>query len=177
MNVVGIDLSLTGTGIADDKGCTRIGFSLTKTATWQQRAARLRKLGVAIDIATQGADLVVIESPAYNQSNSGHALGELHGVVKVVLLQRGREAIFISAQQLKQFACDHGNAGKDAVLAAAIRDGSPATNFDEADAWWLRRMGLYAYRPDLRAALPKYRQKVLDGIRWPSIEERQVAVG
>lgn len=175
--IIGLDLSVSSTGIADASGTRTAGYSVKKDAHWSERAIRLQKLGVIIDRALKGADLAVIEAPAYGQSNAGHTLGELHGVVKVILIQRGIPAAFPTSQQLKQFACDHGNAPKDAVLAAAIRDGSPARNFDEADAWWLRRMGVYRYRADLYQALPQYRRRVLDRIVWPRLNMKEAVGG
>jgi Holliday junction resolvasome RuvABC endonuclease subunit len=172
MNIVGLDLSLRSTGIADATGTRTFGYSVKKHSPWTDHARRLKKLGTVIDRATEGADLVVIEAPAFSQSGAAHSLGALFGVVQVLLFQRGRTAIFIEPQKLKKFAVDHGGAAKDAVLAAAIRDGSPAKNFDEADAWWLRRMGQYAYSPD-RRALPLYRQAVLAAIRWPDVGEER----
>lgn len=173
LHIVGLDLSVSSTGIADATGTGTAGYSVKKDAHWTERARRLQKLGVVIDRALRGADLAVIEAPAYGQSNAGHTLGELHGVVKVILIQRGIPAVFPTIQQLKMFACDHGHAPKDAVLAAAIRDGSPAKNFDEADAWWLRLMGVYRYRRDLFQGLPQYRQKVLDRIVWPRLKTKE----
>lgn len=172
MNVVGLDLSLRSTGIADAHGTRTVGYSIKKNSHWTQYARRLKKLGTEIDRATDGADLVVIESPAFSQAGMAHSLGELFGIVKVLLLQRGRAAVFLEPQKLKKFAVNHGGAPKDAVLAAAIRDGSPAKNFDEADAWWLRYMALTHYSGNARAHA-QYRQQVLAAIRWPDLRGKE----
>lgn len=174
MNVVGLDLSLRSTGIADSSGTRTVGYSVKKGSHWTEHARRLKKLGAEIDRATQGADLVVIESPAFSQAGAAHSIGALFGVVQVLLFQRGRMAVFLEPQKLKKYACNHGGAPKDAVLAAAIRDGSPARNFDEADAWFLRRMALIHYSGHA-AAHSQYRQQVLASIRWPRIERGEMS--
>lgn len=174
MNIVALDLSLSSTGVADASGTRTFGYSVKKGSHWTAYAERLKKLGVLIDQVTKDADLVVIEAPAYGSANAGYSMGTLHGVTQVLMFQRHRPVVYVGIQKLKQFACNHGAAPKDAVLAAAIRDGSPAKGFDEADAWWLRRIATYAYSPD-RNALPNYRQSVLGAINWPSIKTEEVA--
>lgn len=171
LNIVGLDLSLSSTGVADSSGTRTFGYSVKKGSHWTAYAERLKKLGVLIDRATQGADLIVIEAPAYGSANSGYTMGTLHGIVQVLMFQRRRTVVYLGIQKLKQFACNHGAAPKDAVLAAAIRDGSPARGFDEADAWWLRRIALHAYSSDVQA-LPIYRQNVIGAVTWPNIREK-----
>lgn len=178
MNIVGLDLSLTATGVAKNGGCQTIRFKIVKNASELDKVARLRDLGRLVDRECKGADLVVIEGHSFNsQFSHAHSLGELHGVVKVCLFQRDIPFVLVPPASLKKFATGRGNAGKDEVLSAAIRDGSPASENNAADAWWLHSMAYFRYRPDLIRAIPQYRQQVLSSISWPVIKEKEEAVG
>ncbi len=95
--------------------------------------------------------------------------------MKVCLLQRHVPFVIVPPNKLKQFAVGKGNAPKDAVFAAAIRDGSDAVDNNAADAWHLRRLGVFAYRPDLVAGQPEYRKRVLASIQWPTLEVTDVS--
>lgn len=169
MRVVGLDLSLTSTGVADDEGTRSIRVKLEPNASETMRVVRLRTLSQLIGKACKGADLVVIEGPGFNAAYSPqHSLGELAGVVKVCLLQWGIPFVIVPSTQLKKYATGRGNSTKDAVLAAAIRDGSTAESNDEADAWWLRHIALAHYNGTASNAT---RRQVLDQIDWPRLKE------
>lgn len=169
MRVVGLDLSLTNTGVADENGTHRIAVRLERNASETMRVVRLRTLSQLVGKACKGADLVVIEGPGFNAAYSPqHSLGELAGVVKVCLLQWRIPFVIPTSTQLKKYATGRGNATKDAVLAAAIRDGSPAETNDEADAWWLRHMALSHYNGTASNAT---RRQVLEQIDWPRLKE------
>ena len=177
MNVVGLDLSLAATGLCNDDGPGVITYRMPHDATHYDRAHRLKTIGVHIDWMTRDADVVVIESP-FNSKFSSWQLGELHGVVKVTLLQRRVPFQMIAPKQLKKFATNNGNAAKEQVLAAAIRDldyGGHDNN--EADALWLRHMGLawYLHVSEGDVIAPKYRLEVVRSIRWVAPRERKAA--
>jgi hypothetical protein len=176
MKIVGVDLSLTSTGIADDSGAWVIKVVLQKNAPEWQRTERLRRMARLVDRACRGADIVVMEGPSYASPYGVHALGELHGVVKVCLFQRGTPYVPIPPKKRAKYATDDGNAGKVKVATAAVRDGADIYHDDSADAWWLRHMGLAHYLNHDEIA-PKYRRTVLESLTWPELEERQVAVG
>lgn len=177
MKIVGLDLSLTATGLADDDGTHVLRVPLPKHASEQQRATRLRGMGQLVDRRTRDADLVVLEGPAFGASNSHqHSLGELSGVVKVCLLQRGVTFVSVVTQHMKKFATGKGNADKDMVLSAAVRVNPEISNNNEADAYWLRCMGLAHYE-QRDFVLPEYRRDVLTVIGWPELEERTAVVG
>ncbi|SFN66904.1 hypothetical protein [Mycetocola miduiensis] len=145
--VVGLDLSLTGTGVAvigEDGIRTSLVTSKGKAdASLQQRSARLIDLCQQIaDLIPEGA-LVVIEQPAYSQTGGSHhdrsglwwlIVAYLHGIHHVVEVAPGT---------VKKFATGKGNAGKDEMLAAAIKryPGADVVNNNVADAVHLAAMG------------------------------------
>ena len=171
MRVVGLDLSLTATGVADKQGARVI-------RTGQMRGAeRLKYIGAQVDRICAGkdyleikADIVVIEGYAHDAKFGGPQQGELGGVVKVCLYQRGIPYISIPPKRLKKFATNNGNAGKDQMIAAAVRMKPEINNNNEADAYFLYLMGLAHYEQrDVIA--PKFRAEVLKSIEWPELKE------
>lgn len=171
VNIIGLDLSLTATGVAGDQKPGVISYKMPPQASELERVKRLKYLGVAIDKACRGANVVVIEGHSFGSRNThAHSLGELHGIVKVTLLQRATPFVIVPPSVLKKYACGKGNVGKDEVLATAVRDGFPGHDNNAADAWWLRQMGLAHYLNRDEVA-PKHRQVVVQAIRWPRIVE------
>lgn len=170
MKIVGLDVSLTATGVSSDQGSGVIGYKMPSPASYMDEVKRLRYLGVQIDRACRGADIVVIENFAHGKHQRAHQLGELHGVIKVTLLQRGTPFVLVPPAKLKKFAVDHGGAPKDSVFAAAIRDGFDGTDKNAGEAWWLRRM---AYEHYVQHPTTKYREQVLVSIRWPRLGREQ----
>ena len=77
----------------------------------------------------------------------------------------------LAPKQLKLLACSNGNASKEAVLAAAIRqldyDGDST---DEADALWLLEAALQRYGLEGRLeGLGEKRLAALEKVEWPSL--------
>lgn len=152
MNVVGLDLSLTHTGVAD-------GF----TGPWVIDPKKLRGIERVDFIANlilinmdERTDLICIEGYSFgSRSSQAHALGELGGVVRRDLWREGFTYIDVPPSTLKTYATGKGNASKALVLVEAVkRLGYDGHDDNEADALWLADMGarLAGYqRPDLPA--------------------------
>lgn len=168
MRVIGLDLSLTATGIATDTGTSTI---TTPKLDGMERLDRLRSL---IRVAAQDAHLVIIEGYAYGAGRSGgtthsHALGELGGVIRLDLYDRGIPHVDIPPATLKKYATGKGNASKAEILAAAIRRlGYPGADHNEADAMWLHAIGRDAYQLGL-PHVPLSHRAALDKITWPNL--------
>jgi len=151
MSIVGLDLSLTSTGVALDGGTFRIRPKNKGVERLRLIRGELQSFLADMD-AVECIDLVVIEG--YSFGSRGRAvfnIGELGGVVRVMLHEESYDFVEVPPTSLKKFATGKGNAPKDAVLASAIRAGFRGDNNDEADAWWLWKMG-YAILGDE----PKY---------------------
>lgn len=144
---VGLDLSLTGTGIAivDSAGIrTALVKSKGKLAdSLSQRAVRLADLTKRIiDVIPEFA-LVVIEQPAYSQTGGSHH--DRSGLWWLVVnrLAGFQPVVEVAPGTLKKYATGKGNAGKDEMLAAAIRryPDAEVTDNNVADAVHLAAMG------------------------------------
>lgn len=138
--VVGADLSIAKTGLA-----LSVGELVTITpAPGVKGYDRLRPMAQAVLSRCNPADLVVIEG--YDPHPRGALAliraAELGGIVRAGLNELGVPWLEVPPSTLKKRATGKGNAGKPDVVAAAIHDGGRPANDDEADAYWLRAIGL-----------------------------------
>jgi crossover junction endodeoxyribonuclease RuvC len=161
--VVGLDLSLSSTGVASPAGLERLkpprGMVGCPRIQWITRAA-----------TSYAADLYVIEGPAYSrQLGAGHheAAG-LWWAVRAELWQRDIPVAIVTPGGLKKYATGRGTASKDQVLAAVIRRYAhmPISGNDEADAYVLQAMGL-DYLGHAPLPVPQSHRVALDGATWP----------
>ncbi len=171
IRVMGLDLSLTATGIA----CARHRWLVLDTParkTCGLQRVRFIRDGVLEHTFEDGLlhDLVVLEGYSYgSKGNALFELGELGGVVKMALFEAGIPIVIVTPQQRAKFATGRGGAGKDEVIVAAVRrfgyeDERPNNN--AADAWILRCMGLEQYQPGT-FRLPAVHLEALSKVTWP----------
>lgn len=174
MRVVGLDLSLTATGIARYDGVT-----MTLSGKAYSGAARLGALrdgvlmmsGVVCQEAfdTERPDLVCIEGYSFASRHGGERLGELGGVIRLALHEQKMPWVEIAPKIVKKLATGKGNAAKEEVFAAAIRRLSyKGSSLDEADALWVREVALQHFG-DPSCELPAAHLVALKGIEWPAI--------
>ncbi len=162
--VVGLDLSLTATGVAGGGGA----FVLCPPGRLGG-VERLDWYDTTLDRVLDGMDpLVVLEG--YSMGSKGRAvfnIGELGGVVRLLLWRGSIPFAEVAPGSLKKFATGKGNDKKDAVLVAAVRAGYEGDDNNEADAWWLRQMGLYHLGvPEVPITV--YRTAAVKAVVWPA---------
>jgi hypothetical protein len=184
MRIVGVDLSLTATGIACE-----CGTSVVKPARrGMERLADIRAsvLAHARGFCVDPEDfhpvlpvLVVLEGYGFH-SMKGVVLGELGGVVRLALWENGFPFVDVPPAVLKKFATGKGNVGKDAMLAAAIRRfGFDGSDNNEVDAHLLRCMGIAHYglfpvpwaASDTHDGVTAYMREAVGKVSWPEIRE------
>jgi crossover junction endodeoxyribonuclease RuvC len=162
--VIGLDLSLTCTGVAGN-GWTRA----LKPPADLDGMRRLHWLREHIIDCCRPWDLVVIEGYAYARSNGQAAAGELSGIIRYALWRRDIPFIIVQPSSVKKYATGNGNAAKDAMLGAAYKrlPGFDGGN-DEADAAWLRAMALDALGWPL-VTMPAANRAALGKVDWPEL--------
>lgn len=151
MIIIGLDLSLTSTGVANITSgeiptVSRIKSEGRKCDSWTKRHHRLVKhAGNVLDQIPAGVDLVVIEAPSY-----GSMTGSQHdrsGFWWMVYESVSRifhcQILCVPPTTLKKYATGVGNAPKDKMLAETVRSFLvvPVTGNDEADALQLAALG------------------------------------
>lgn len=186
--VVGIDLSLTGTGVAVLEpervprltviGSKPIGPSVAER--WSRLDQQSDRLFEFIDpgclddghplpgVGEQG--LVVVEQPAYSQTQgSQHDRAGLWWLVVGTLLDAGWRLCEVSPTALKKYATGKGSASKAEMMARTAQEW-PGTTFEsdnDSDALWLAAMGrAYLDADTALHAVTKARQAVLKGVAW-----------
>lgn len=176
--VVGLDLSLTATGIATPVGVRTITSKGRAGATLDDRYERLVKLAQSIGLAiaddAEAADaddvLVVIEAPAFSRTTGHqHDRSGLWWLIVHALLQTQNTVVEVQPTARAKYATGKGNAGKDEVLAAVVRRYPDVlvSNNNEADALVLRAMGCDHLGQHL-VDVPQTHRAALDRVAWPT---------
>jgi len=140
VNVIGLDLSLTATGIAYRNGDT--ATVKTKTSDGDRRLVDITWHVEDALRGDDGVDLVVIEDLPTHAMAAG-ITGMVHGAVRAMLIDRGAPYVLVTPATLKAYATGKGNADKTAMAIAAFKRGGREFGDDnQCDAWWLRLAGL-----------------------------------
>lgn len=163
--VIGLDLSLTCTGVA--------GTGWTDIIRTKRRGdERLHYLITAVADFIKQADMVVMEGPSFGHSGP-RAHEDLSGLRVLVRQHCYRHRIpygVVPPSSLKMFATGRGNATKGEVRSGvADRYGHHTEGvgrYDQADAYTAMAMGLHHLGHPL-ADIPERASKALDGCAWP----------
>lgn len=172
--IIGLDLSLTSSGIALPDGTTR-------TIHPQHVDPRGRRLN---DLGSQLWRLLEEHRPhvAIIEALPLHAPGivglirraEWHGCVLRDLRRLRCPVVEVDNAKLKSYGAGHGGADKAAMVQAALDAGGDPANDDEADAYVLRAFGLLVidgtdlFNDPTEVAR---RLRLADDIWWPTVEE------
>lgn len=164
--VVGLDLSITATGVALWDGTTHTITAAKWGGDW--RLVNIRKT-VLHHLLTPRAALAVIEDLPTHAHGAG-VTGMVHGVVRELLLDNGVPYVLVPPATLKKYATGKGNATKaDMRMALYQRAGLDLRDDNQADAWWLRMMGL-DWLGHATVILPKAQRDALLKVDWPKAE-------
>lgn len=144
MRIMGLDLSVTCTGIAFPGGET-MAFRSKYTGD-----ARRFEIAEHVEIAARAckADLVVIEGlGGVYRGEAAREIPMLHGAVRLALMRSFIPFMRdVSPSTLKQFATGNGNASKTTMrVKAKLLLGASYSTDDECDADWLRVAGMSVY--------------------------------
>lgn len=161
--VIGLDLSMTATGVALPDGTT---LTIKPKGTGDGRLLYIRD---QIGQAVRGTDaLIVLEDmPARLMANAAKAVGFVHGAVRSLLLEEGFAYAAVSPATLKSYATGKGNADKTGMAMAAYkRAGLEFADDNQCDAAWLRWAGLdHLDHPEF--SLPAAQRERLAKVAWP----------
>jgi len=170
---VGLDLSLTSTGVAiGDDTLTIDGSALRGVRRLVYIRDRIAEIltNHPLDPEHPAPLVAIIEGYSFASRNShAHALGELGGVVRVLLHELSIPVIEVPPTSRAKFATGKGNAGKSEVVSSiSARTGrlwlGPG-NEDRCDAWILQEMA-FTYMGCPRHNWPATHLVALDKIDW-----------
>ncbi|WP_134579543.1 hypothetical protein [Cryobacterium sp. Hh11] len=173
--VIGIDLSMTSTGlavIANGIIETHTVKSKPDAGTLRSFLARSDAIAVDIDNAVRihRTDLLIIEGMAFGAKSS--SLDKIHAhwwlVVKFLCEFVDQEPVVITSGQRCKYATGKGNAPKDVVLAAVIKrytQADPKGN-DEADAVIFAAMGARHLGHPVEESLPLVNLEAMEAVKW-----------
>lgn len=173
---LGLDLSLTGTGVAIiDSNYTITNISKLETAAFgAERLSNLAKQLRSILSVQNNIKLACIEGPSY-LSEKGHLfeIGEWTGCVKCILFDLGIKYIVATPQQNKKYvlgkAPKEGSKKELIILDIYKKFGEEIRENNMADAYVLSRI---AHDLDIDAKdLPPYQQEVIKAIRQSKRKE------
>jgi len=166
MDVIGLDLSLTSTGIATPDG----EFIIKTKLKGEPRLKKLRDEILAYILPWRDP-YVVIEGYSFaSRSGQAFSIGELGGVVKVRLMEEEIPYSVVPPTVRAKFATGKGNSSKiDVAMAVAARTGDifgGKGSDDKVDAWVLREMGLHAAAQQGQFEWPKQNLEALEKVEW-----------
>lgn len=168
VTIVGVDLSLTSTGIS--YGDTQRAIQTKTTGMARLDAIRTEVVGL-LDLPNP---VFIIEGYSFASRNSqSHAAGELGGLIRWTLWQAGVGYVDIPPTVRAKFATGKGNAGKSEVVSSVsartgiVWEGKGAD--DMCDAWVLEEMGR-TYIGSCRYDWPAVHRSALDKIDWSALE-------
>jgi len=166
--VAGIDISLTGTGVATLGGTTLITSTGRRKDSILQRRTRLKTIADQILTAVGTVDLAVVEGPSHHSvGGSVWDRGGLWWIVVDRLCARDIPVAVMPPMSRAKYATGNGGSRKAAVMEAAQRRyGAILDNDNEADALVLRAAGLDWLGVPL-AEVPDGHRAALAGCQWP----------
>lgn len=142
--------------LAIDPG-TRCGWAVSdhEAGVWDLRVRSGEGAGMRLvrfrsyirEVLDSGVQLVAYEDVMRHVgTEAAHIYGALRGVIQEECEMRNIPYVGIAVGTVKKHATGKGNAGKDAMIdAAVIRWGSHITDDNEADARWIREVAILQY--------------------------------
>jgi hypothetical protein len=171
--VLGLDLSLTSTGVASNAGGGWSDTIRPKRLTGLDRMTHIRS--TLLDLYVPDTGLIVVEGPSFGSSGAGsHERAGLWWLVMDALRRRDIPLAVVPPKNRAQYAFGKGDANKREVLAGV---GALFPQFDvthrpglgdEADAFILAAMGADWLGYPL-VEVPANHRKALDGCEWPDL--------
>lgn len=163
MNVLGLDLSITATGVARRFDA----FTITPRGKGDERLLEIRH-AISSAVALEKFDLVAIEDLPTHAHSAG-ITGMVHGAVRTLLLHHRTPYVLIPPASVKKYATGKGNSGKPEMAVAALkRAGVEFGDDNQCDAFWLRAMALdHLGKPMF--GLPENHRAALAKVAWPDL--------
>lgn len=167
MRIIGLDLSMSATGVAFPDGSTAL---IKPRGKGDPRLLSIEnRMNAALRLARP--DLAVVEEfKGVAQGDANKIVPMVHATVRLCLMRAGVPYVLVNPSTLKLYATGYGSSDKAAMAVAALtyggREFTGDKGGDQCDAWWLRAAGHTAYgEPVIR--VPKANTDALREVDWP----------
>lgn len=176
-NILGIDPSLTATGT-----CLQTEESIypEEIIIPEKGPLRLIKIRESISgiINSYSPNLIILEGYAFGRINQAHQLGELGGVIRVLLYENGfkegRDLFIIPPTTLKKFVLGKGIGKKELILKEVYKRWNFDTDSNNiADAFALSQLGGCILNQEEYNVLNKSQKEVIDKIKGANDEKHK----
>ena len=176
VNILALDLSLTSTGYSHNGETGIISCNGTGPYRLSYVKNEVEKL-----INQHSIDIVVLEGYSFSSRNSqAHSIGELGGVIRLLLGEREIGFIVMPPTCRANFATGKGHASKNEVISSiSAKTGmvwqNPGAD-DKCDAWVMEEMVLYKVGK-ARFDWPSTHVSALDKVDWSVLDIYKAAYG
>jgi crossover junction endodeoxyribonuclease RuvC len=165
MNILGLDLSLTGTGWCVNTDLElKVGTVDTKKIDGFPRLHKILHeiLGLVVE---REIECVVMEDFSFASKGRGiFQIGGLGYIVRYFLWNNGMPFYLVAPSQLKKFATGKGNSDKSIIIKEIYRKwGADINDDNQADAYVLSRIGHGVF--DVDTKFLSYEQEVISEIK------------
>jgi crossover junction endodeoxyribonuclease RuvC len=169
VRILSLDLSLTSTGYCHSGESGVISVDEKGPERLHKIREEIKNLLIKFFI-----EAVVIEGYAFSSKNSqAHSIGELGGVVRVLVWEMGIPFVVIPPTCRAKFATGKGNASKNEVISSvSAKTGivwqNPGAD-DKCDAWVMEEMAL-ARLGKSKFDWPKDNLSALEKVDWSALQ-------
>lgn len=164
---VGLDLSLTQTGMCLLKECALVETELVRPGKLRgtERLVYIEEVIEAKLNEWLPIDLICLEGYSYASAYQSHQIGELGGIIRKMLYENKFLCVEVAPQAVKKFATGKGNSKKDEVMLQVYkRWGQEFNNDNLADAFVLAMIGYHLSSGD-RYGYTTKQAEVLEKLR------------
>ena len=171
---LGLDLSLQSSGLVIIDKDYNIKHSETLSVP-QKGVERLYHLKTMFKTSLDSFNIkfCCIEAPALKAEGRLFNIGELNGIIKLILYKKGINFITPAPSQLKKYATGSGKGNKSIIILDVYKNfNEEIRNDDIADAYVLARIARDYYLTDLaKCDLKKYQIEVLKALHKTNDEK------